>query len=164
VTFNQQQETLMYRRNILTATLAGIGGLFAAAGGTTRAKADTAVGAAPDKSKVVYHLNEMEKVSFVLGNIRNHYDGMGGPDKVTIALVVHGPALKAFHAASATVAIGHDVRQFSRSGLSLSACGSTMKGQKVGLKDLLPGFVEADRGGVVRIAELQAQGYVYLRP
>lgn len=154
----------MYRRNILTATLAGIGGLFAAAGGTTRAKADTAVGAAPDKAKVVYHLNEMEKVSFVLGNIRNHYDGMGGPDKVTIALVVHGPALKAFHAASATVAIGHDVRQFSRSGLSLSACGSTMKGQKVGLKDLLPGFVEADRGGVVRIAELQAQGYVYLRP
>jgi intracellular sulfur oxidation DsrE/DsrF family protein len=34
----------------------------------------------------------------------------------------------------------------------------------VGLKDLLPGFVEADRGGVVRIVELQAQGYAYLRP
>jgi intracellular sulfur oxidation DsrE/DsrF family protein len=154
----------MHRRNILTATLAGIGGLFATASGTTRAKADTAAGAAPDKSKVVYHLNDLEKVSFVLGNIRNHYEGMGGPDKVTIALVVHGPALKAFHTASATVAIAHDVRQFTRSGLSLSACGNTMKGQKVGLKDLLSGFVEADRGGVVRIAELQAQGYAYLRP
>ena len=32
------------------------------------------------------------------------------------------------------------------------------------LKDLLPGFVSAERGGVVRIADLQAQGYAYLRP
>lgn len=39
-----------------------------------------------------------------------------------------------------------------------------MKSQKVELKDLLPGFIGADRGGVVRIAELQSQGYLYLRP
>ena len=39
-----------------------------------------------------------------------------------------------------------------------------MKSQKVELKDLLPGFVNADKGGVVRIAELQSQGYLYLRP
>ena len=39
-----------------------------------------------------------------------------------------------------------------------------MKAQNVTLKDLLPGFINADRGGVVRIAELQADGYVYLRP
>jgi intracellular sulfur oxidation DsrE/DsrF family protein len=39
-----------------------------------------------------------------------------------------------------------------------------MRAQDITLKDLLPGFVAADRGGVVRIAELQAQGYIYLRP
>jgi intracellular sulfur oxidation DsrE/DsrF family protein len=39
-----------------------------------------------------------------------------------------------------------------------------MKSQNVTLKDLLPGFVSADKGGVVRIAELQSQGYLYLRP
>jgi hypothetical protein len=33
----------------------------------------------------------------------------------------------------------------------------------VTVPDLLPGFVKVDRGGVVRIAELQAQGYAYLR-
>jgi intracellular sulfur oxidation DsrE/DsrF family protein len=48
------------------------------------------------------HLDDLDKVDFVLGNIANHYGGMGGPDKVTIALVIHGPALKAFRAASAT--------------------------------------------------------------
>jgi intracellular sulfur oxidation DsrE/DsrF family protein len=39
-----------------------------------------------------------------------------------------------------------------------------MKATNITLKDLLPGFISADRGGVVRLAELQAQGYVYLRP
>lgn len=39
-----------------------------------------------------------------------------------------------------------------------------MKSQNVTLKDLLPGFVSADKRGVVRIAELQSQGYLYLRP
>jgi intracellular sulfur oxidation DsrE/DsrF family protein len=39
-----------------------------------------------------------------------------------------------------------------------------MKAQDVTLDGLLPGFTIADRGGVVRIAELQSQGYLYIRP
>ena len=39
-----------------------------------------------------------------------------------------------------------------------------MKAQNVTLTDLLPGFVAAEQGGVVRLAELQSQGYLYLRP
>jgi hypothetical protein len=39
-----------------------------------------------------------------------------------------------------------------------------MKSRNLDLTDLLPGFVAANRGGVVRIAELQSQGYLCLRP
>jgi intracellular sulfur oxidation DsrE/DsrF family protein len=39
-----------------------------------------------------------------------------------------------------------------------------MRAQNVTLKNLLPGFVSAEQGGVVRLAELQAEGYAYLRP
>jgi intracellular sulfur oxidation DsrE/DsrF family protein len=39
-----------------------------------------------------------------------------------------------------------------------------MRALNITLKDLLPGFVAADKGGVVRIAELQSQGFIYLRP
>jgi intracellular sulfur oxidation DsrE/DsrF family protein len=148
----------MHRRNILTAVFAGAGGLLAAATGGRRAQA------APDKSKVVYHLADLDKVAFVLGNIRNHFAGMGGPDKVTIALVVHGPALKAFHNASVSKDIARSVHEFAKSGLQLNACGNTMRAQKVTVADLLPGFVKADRGGVVRLVELQSMGYAYLRP
>jgi intracellular sulfur oxidation DsrE/DsrF family protein len=146
----------MHRRNILWGAISAFSAAFAA----SRAGA-----AAPSsKLKVVYHLNDLNKVSFVLGNIQNHLDGVGGPDHVTIALVVHGQALRAFHSASANPDLSKRVSQFSKAGLELAVCGNTMKSQNVTLKDLLPGFVAAERGGVVRIAELQSQGYLYLRP
>ena len=149
----------MHRRSILWAAASALGAAFAA----SRASAATEAPAA-NRLKVVYHLSDLDKVSFVVGNIQNHLDGVGGPDHVTIALVVHGQALRAFHAASANPDLSKRVGQFSKAGLELAACGNTMKSQKVGLADLLPGFIAADRGGVVRIAELQSQGYLYLRP
>jgi intracellular sulfur oxidation DsrE/DsrF family protein len=149
----------MHRRSLLWGVFSAVGAAFAA----SRANAATDA-APPDKLKVVYHLSDADKVSFVLGNIQNHLDGVGGPDHVTIALVVHGPPLRAFHAASANPDIVSRVGQFSKAGVEFAACGNTMKSQNVALKDLLPGFISADRGGVVRIAELQSQGYLYLRP
>ena len=149
----------MHRRSILWAAASAITAAFAAS------RAGAATEAPPArKLKAVYHLNDLDKVSFVVGNIQNHLDGVGGPDNVTIALVVHGQALRAFHASAANPDLTKHVGQFSRAGIELAVCGNTMKSQKVGLADLLPGFVAADQGGVVRIAELQSQGYLYLRP
>ena len=139
--------------------LSALGATFVATRGN--AAAETAPTA---KLKVVYNLSDLDKVSFVLNNIQNHFDGVGGPELVTIALVVHGQAPKSFHSASANPDIRQRVGRFSKAGLELAACGNTMKSQKVGLEDLLPGFISADTGGVVRIAELQSQGYLYLRP
>jgi len=148
----------MHRRNMLMSALTALGAIFAS---SARAATDSL---APAKQKVVYHLSDLEKVSFVIGNIQNHLDGVGGPDHVTIALVVHGPALKAFHSKEANPDLPRHVQQYSKAGLELAACGNTMRAQNVTLAELLPGFVSADKGGVVRLAELQSQGYLYLRP
>jgi uncharacterized protein len=149
----------MYRRSILRGAMSALGMAFT----TSQAMAATESGS-PEKLKVVYHLADLDKVHFVLGNIQNHVDGVGGPDHVTIALVVHGPALRAFHAEQANWDIAHRIGVFSKAGIELNACANTMIAQSVTLKDLLPGFISADKGGVVRLAELQSQGYLYLRP
>jgi len=120
--------------------------------------------AAPDGAKVAYHLSDLDKVDFVLGNIRNHFDGMGGPENVTIALVVHGPALKAFHTAEGTPDMAQRTAALAKSGLQLNACINTMRATNITLTDLLPGFIVADKGAVVRLAQLQGQGFAYLRP
>src|ERR1044071_2600217 len=149
----------MHRRNILRGALSALGAVFAAR------RANAATEPAPlAKLKVFSHLNDLDKVSSVLGKIQNHLDGVGGADHVTIALVIHGQALRAFHSASANPDLSKRLGQFTKAGLELAVCGNTMKSQNVALKDLLPGFVVAERGGVVRIAELQSQGYLYLRP
>lgn len=147
----------MDRRNIFRATLAAAAGLFASRAGAEGAPA-------AGVPKVVYHLADAEKVNFVLGNIRNHIEGMGGPDKVAISLVVHGPALRSFYGSTTNVDVKSHVTNFTKAGVELNACANTMRGQNVTLKDLLPGFISAEKGGVVRLAELQGRGYVYLRP
>jgi intracellular sulfur oxidation DsrE/DsrF family protein len=151
----------MHRRNILTSAVTAAGALFAAGARTAPAQTPTH---GPDAGKVVYHLADLDKVAFVLGNIDNHLAGVGGPEKVTIELVIHGPALRAFHASAANPDTAHRLASLVKAQVKPAACIHSMDGQHVTLKDLLPGFTVAERGGVVRIAELQAQGYVYLRP
>ena len=62
------------RRNLFASLFAGLGAVL-----TNRAEAAPVV---PDRAKVVYHLCDLDKVNFVLGNIKNHFDGMGGDDRV----------------------------------------------------------------------------------
>jgi uncharacterized protein len=147
------------RRNIFKTAFATAAGLFAVRNSTPSARGDTA-----RIPKAVYHLSDAEKVAFVLGNVRNHIDGMGGPQNVRIAVVVHGTALKSFIAETANSNIKSRVVSAASDGVALHACANTMSAQGVTLAELLPGFVVAEKGGVVRLTELQQEGYVYLRP
>ena len=143
----------MDRRSLFKATgLAGLG-LFAA----RQARAD-----ASHASKVVYHLVDAERVPLALGNLRNHVAGTAGATR--LAVVALGPALKVFRREGANLAVAEDMRDRLAEGVAFYACANTMAAQKWTLADLLPGFALAERGGVVLIADLQAQGWAYLRP
>jgi len=145
----------MLRRDMFRGLFAGAGALFGA-GRAAAAQQSTA------RPRVAYHLSDADKVAFVLGNIRNHYDGTGG--NVEIALVVHGPALAAFRSAAASAAVAGRFAGLVKAGLAPHACANTMQGMDIGLADLFEGFVSAEQGGVVKLAQLQAEGYAYLRP
>ncbi|RWE37209.1 MAG: hypothetical protein EOS78_15775 [Mesorhizobium sp.] len=145
----------MRRRDMFRAVLAGAGTLL----GLRAVRAATIE---PVRLKVAYHLSDLDKVNFVLGNIKNHYEGTDG--NVEIALVVHGPALAGFKSKGISAAISGRFTGLVQQGLAPHACGNTMRGMDITLADLLDGFHAADKGGVVKLAELQSQGYVYLRP
>jgi intracellular sulfur oxidation DsrE/DsrF family protein len=119
---------------------------------------------AGDKVNVVYHLSEPEKAGFVLNNIHNHIKGAGGADRVKIVLVMHGPAIKAFNEIEAVDKIRDRVSELQGQGVELNVCGNTLKVMDIGMDELLPGMIEVSQGGVTRIAELQSQGYLYIRP
>jgi intracellular sulfur oxidation DsrE/DsrF family protein len=48
--------------------------------------------------------------------------------------------------------------------LTFGARGNTIRGLKITLADLPEGTRELPQGGVVRVMELQEQGYAYVRP
>ncbi len=116
------------------------------------------------KLKVVYHVSEPGKVQFALGNMRNHIKGVGGPENVELILVVHGGALKGFDNIEATDKVKNLFNGLKKNGVKFDSCGNTMNKLNYNLGDLLPGFSRVDQGGVVRIAELQSEGYLYIRP
>ena len=121
----------------------------------------------PKKHKVVYHLTEagVDKAKFVLGNVQNHIDGVGGLENIeAIELVVHGPALKTFVTASIDSEIKGKLDRLQVQGVTFGACGNTMKNFNLTLEQLPQGARYLPQGGVVRIMELIEQGYVYIRP
>ncbi|BAM90383.1 conserved exported hypothetical protein [Bradyrhizobium oligotrophicum S58] len=146
----------MERRSLMQAGLAGVFGMFGV--GSARAATES------PRQRVAYHLADQDRALFVLGNLQNHVDGTGGPGRADIRLVIHGPGLRAFHAISVDQTISALAERLMKAGVGFEACANTMKAQGVKLDDLLPGFAVAEKGGVVRLTELQQSGYAYLRP
>ena len=117
--------------------------------------------------KIVYQLSDagVDKAKFVLGNIRNHASGVGGWQNIeALELVVFGPALKSFVQGSMDPALMQMLDALQMQGMTFGACGNTMKNFSITADQLPPKSHILPQGGVVRIMELQEQGYIYLRP
>src|SRR3569832_1711652 len=144
------------RRGLVTRLVAAGAAGFAAFRVTEAAATD----ALP---RVVLHLSDKEKVQFVLGNIENHFKGMGGPDIVRIALVANGPALTAFASKDINPDVERRLRKVADMGLELGACGNTLDATKLTIADLVDGFTRIVVGGVVRLVLLLVVGWVFFR-
>lgn len=142
------------RRRALFKTLmaASLVGLSA-----RRAQAQEARG-----QRVVYHVADADKVAFALGNMKNHR--AGGPEGLALSAVVHGPALAVFRTQTENEALKREFAARVQAGDKFYACANTLAAHGWTLADILPGFGLAEKGGVVKLADLQAQGWIYLRP
>lgn len=97
-----------------------------------------------------------------INNVVNLQKAMG-MDNVTIELVAYGPGLSILTPKSKE---GKRVESLAVQGITFSACHNTMLGikKKTGkLPKLLKG-VKVVPGGVVRIIQLEQQGYAYIKP
>jgi hypothetical protein len=113
-------------------------------------------------ARVVYHLADADKVVFALGAMKNHH--AGGPERLKLAAVVHGAALAVFRANTDNETLRRDFAARLEAGDVFYACANTLAAHHWTLADILPGFGLAEKGGVVKLADMQAQGWIYLRP
>jgi len=121
------------------------------------------------KHKIVYHFNgsddgsHVKKASAVLTNIQNNVDVVGWENIEALELVVHGPGLTPFLKKNITPEVMGKLERLLAGGMKMGACQITMKRQKLTMEDIIEGLPPIP-SGVVRVMELQEQGYAYVRP
>ncbi len=123
--------------------------------------------AAKGKVKVLYHVDgkDPEVAKYALALINKHIDAEGGPDKIDVELVVHGPALALFEQDKMDPELKKRFDQAIEKGLHAEMCQISMKLYGTPLEKIAKGFVATLHPvAVKRIADLQQQGYLYIKP
>jgi len=119
----------------------------------------------PKKHKVFFHLTESDpvKASAVLTNIQNFVDVVGWGNIEVLELVVHGPGLRPFIAKGIDPEVKAKVEALLTGGMRMGACQITMSRQSIKREELIEGLTPIP-SGVVRVMELEEQGFAYIRP
>lgn len=152
------------RRQVLFCSFALLPLLVAVLSGTP-AFAEQANGI--PKMKVLYHVDSKDPdvAKYALSLIHKHIEAEGGPQHIDIKLVIHGPALPLFEKDQIDPELKKKFDLVLEDGAHAEMCQVSMKIFGKSLEDLLPGLESTLHPvAVKRIADLQAQGYLYIKP
>ena len=146
-------------KRMLTAVLSALALAFAATGVLAEGKTH----------KLAIHVNQNDPavMNLALNNAKNvaeWYKSKG--DKVTIELVAYGPGLHMLRSDTSPVKQRISSMALELPDLSFAACGNThtAMSKTEGKEVPLLGESKMVTSGVVRLIELQEQGYAYLKP
>lgn len=111
--------------------------------------------------------NDPVKMNIVLnnaGNLIKYYKAKG--EEVQVEIVAHGPGLHMLREDTSPVKTRIAAMALEFGNMEFSACGNTMKGmaKKEGKPIQLIGEAHEVPAGVVRLIELQEQGWSYVKP
>ncbi len=122
---------------------------------------------ADGKLKVLYHIdgNDVATAKYAMALIKKHMEAEGGPDKIDIKVVVHGPALMLFDKETIDPQLKSKLKSIIDHGVEPEMCQVSMKLFDRPLDKLEDGFKPTEHPvAVKRIADLQEQGYLYIKP
>lgn len=111
--------------------------------------------------------NDPQIMNMALNNAENvvkHYEAQG--DQVVIEIVTYGPGVNMFREDTSPVRDRIKTIELEIENITLSACKNTIEtmSKKAGTEIALLDGVTVTPSGVVRLMELQQQGYAYIRP
>jgi len=125
--------------------------------------------AAGETHHVAIHVdqNDPQVMNMALNNaqnISNYYESQG--DTVVIEMVAYGPGLNMFIPGKSPVADRIETMSLALDNLSFAACGNTHRkmSEKAGKQIELMEEATMVPSGVVRLIELQEEGFAYVRP
>jgi uncharacterized protein len=117
-----------------------------------------------DELKVVIHVNDPERWTKALGNIRNLIRDLG-EEKADIVALVNGPAITAFGNPELVAAM----ETLADQGVHFLVCRNSLEnlcaeGVICLSENELPSFVDVTPAGITELVKRQNQGYAYVKP
>ncbi|NNE51560.1 MAG: hypothetical protein HKN30_04070 [Sulfitobacter sp.] len=119
--------------------------------------------------KVAIHVdeNDPQVMNMALNNAANvtkYYESVG--DTVIVEMVAYGPGLNMLVEGKSPVAQRISAMSLEMENLTFAACGNTHRkmSEKAGKEIVLLEEANMVTSGVVRLIELQENGYAYVRP
>ncbi len=118
-----------------------------------------------ERLKVLFHVNEPERIKVAMGNITNLIKDVS-PEMADIELVINGAAINVY----SNNEIVETMKALNSKGVKFMACRNSLRmlceNNPVCMlnEDTLPVFVEVVPAGVTEIAKKQAEGYAYIKP
>lgn len=119
--------------------------------------------------KIAVHVDQGDPkvMNMALNNVQNVYKYYASKgEKVEIELVAYGPGLMMYLPGKSPVKDRISAMSLEYENLQFSACGNTLRkmSEKQGHDVALMDEATVVPSGVVRLVELQEQGYAYVRP
>jgi len=119
--------------------------------------------------RVAVHVNDGDPrvLNMALNNVQNmkaYYESQG--DSLLVEVVAYGPGLTMFLDGKSPVASRIVTMSLESDDITFSACGNTHRkmSEKAGAEVALMEEAQIVPSGVVRLVELQEEGYAYVRP
>jgi hypothetical protein len=134
---------------------------------TAKTKLEKSTPAAKHKVAIQVNQNDKAVMDLALNNARNiidYYKSKG--ETVAVEIVTYGPGLHMLRSDTSPVKDRIAPMSLENSNLAFIACGNTQANQSKAEGKPVPLLSEAKvmPSGVVRLMELQKQGYAYIRP
>lgn len=126
------------------------------------------VGGATERNKLAIHVDQSDPavMGLVLNNALNAKNAFAARgEEISIEIVAYGPGVE-MYTANSPVKDRIAVMSLENPEIQFSACGNTLAAmtKSAGHEIELLSEAEIVPSGVVRLMELQADGYAYLRP
>ncbi|MCW4628313.1 MULTISPECIES: DsrE family protein [Marinomonas] len=110
---------------------------------------------------VVFHIDEVDKWSLLLANVRNLVKAVD-PVSSNITVVSNSKAVLVF-GDSASLNYADLIQELVANGVEFVVCQNSLNGAGI-TDDLLPEYVTVVPVGVLSLIEKQADGFAYIKP
>ncbi|MHA1164367.1 MAG: DsrE family protein [Alphaproteobacteria bacterium] len=158
---------MRHMTDLLKIRIFAIAIAFAMLAGMTFSATDASAGEAKHRVAVHVDSSDAKIMNMALNNVQNikkYYDSKG--QSVKIEVVAYGPGLHMLRADTSPVKERVAVMSLANPNLTFSACGNThaKMSKKAGKTVVLLSEARKVPSGVIRLIELQEEGYSYIRP